>query len=149
MLTARAGIEDKIVNFSEGADDYLTKPFAFAELLLRIRALLRRGSVERPTVLKVEDLELDPATRAVRRAGRLIAVSGKEYPLLEYLMTNAGRPLSRKMIIEHVWDQSFEGLINIVDVYIGQLRRKIDDEHERKLIRTVRGFGYAIGAPPP
>src|SRR6185369_670031 len=128
-----------------GADDYLTKPFAFAELLVRVKALLRRGSTDRSSQLKVGDLELDRLRQSVRRAGNKIELTSKEYGLLEYLMANAGRVLSRTMIIEHVWDESFEGLTNIVDVYVRHLRAKVDDPYPAKLIRTVRGAGYAIG----
>jgi two-component system, OmpR family, copper resistance phosphate regulon response regulator CusR len=144
ILTARDALGDKLTHFEIGADDYLTKPFAFAELMVRIKALLRRGSVSRSNVLKVADLEFDRLTRQVKRAGQRIELTAKEYALLEYLMTNAGRVLSRTMIIEHVWDQSFDGATNIVDVYVRHLRNKVDDPHERKLIRTVRGVGYTI-----
>ena len=145
VLTARDAINDKVEHFEIGADDYLTKPFAFAELLVRVKALLRRGAVSRPNTLRVADLEIDRLTQQVRRGGLRIELTGKEYALLEYLMTNAGRVLSRTMIIEHVWDQSFDGATNIVDVYVRHLRNKIDDPFERKLIRTVRGVGDAIG----
>jgi len=145
VLTARDAINDKVQHFELGADDYLTKPFAFAELLVRVKALLRRGAVSRANTLRVADLEIDRLTQQVRRGGQRIELTGKEYGLLEYLMTNAGRVLSRTMIIEHVWDQSFDGATNIVDVYVRHLRNKIDDPFERKLIRTVRGVGYAIG----
>ena len=145
VLTARDTITDKVRHFEIGADDYLTKPFAFAELLVRVKALLRRGAISRPNTLRVADLEIDRLTQQVRRGGQRIELTGKEYSLLEYLMTNAGRVLSRTMIIEHVWDQSFDGATNIVDVYVRHLRNKIDEPFERKLIRTVRGVGYAIG----
>ena len=145
VLTARDAINDKVEHFEIGADDYLTKPFAFAELLVRVKALLRRGAVSRANTLRVADLEIDRLTQQVRRGGQRIDLTGKEYALLEYLMTNAGRVLSRTMIIEHVWDQSFDGATNIVDVYVRHLRNKIDEPFERKLIRTVRGVGYAIG----
>jgi two-component system, OmpR family, copper resistance phosphate regulon response regulator CusR len=145
VLTARDAITDKVRHFEIGADDYLTKPFAFAELLVRVKALLRRGAISRPNTLRVADLEIDRLTQQVRRGGQKVELTGKEYALLEYLMTNAGRVLSRTMIIEHVWDQSFDGATNIVDVYVRHLRNKIDEPFERKLIRTVRGVGYAIG----
>jgi two-component system, OmpR family, copper resistance phosphate regulon response regulator CusR len=145
VLTARDAITDKVRHFEIGADDYLTKPFAFAELLVRVKALLRRGAISRPNTLRVADLEIDRLTQHVRRGGQRVELTGKEYALLEYLMTNAGRVLSRTMIIEHVWDQSFDGATNIVDVYVRHLRNKIDEPFERKLIRTVRGVGYAIG----
>ena len=144
VLTARDAIEDKVRLFDAGADDYLTKPFAFAELLVRTKALLRRGPVNRSSTLTVADLELDRLTQQVKRAGKRIELTAKEYSLLEYMMLNPGRVLSRNMIIEHVWDQSFDGITNIVDVYVRHLRSKVDDGHEFKMIRTVRGAGYII-----
>jgi DNA-binding response OmpR family regulator len=144
ILTARDAMNDKVKNFELGADDYLTKPFAFAELLLRVKALLRRGPVNRSSVLRVGDLEIDRLSQSVRRAGKKIELTAKEYGLLEYLATNPGRVFSRTMIIEHVWDQSFQGLTNIVDVYVRHLREKVDDAHQLKLLRTVRGVGYSL-----
>ena len=144
ILTARDAMSDKLKNFEAGADDYLTKPFAFAELLMRIKALLRRGPVNRASVLKVADLEIDRLSQNVRRAGKKIELTAKEYALLEYLATHPGRVFSRTMIIEHVWDQSFQGLTNIVDVYVRHLREKVDDDHPVKLLRTVRGVGYSL-----
>src|SRR5580704_15778327 len=144
ILTARDSVADKIRNFETGADDYLTKPFAFAELLLRIKALLRRGPVNRASVLRVGDLEIDRLSQNVRRAGKKIELTAKEYSLLEYLASHPGRVFSRTMIIEHVWDQSFEGLTNIVDVYVRHLRSKVDDPFPTKLIKTVRGVGYGL-----
>lgn len=144
VLTARDAVADKVEHFEAGADDYLTKPFAFAELLVRVKALLRRGAVSRTSLLRVADLELDRLSQQVKRAGQRIDLTAKEYALLEYLMLNAGRVLSRTMIIEHVWDQSFDGATNIVDVYVRHLRNKVDNPHQRKLIRTVRGLGYVI-----
>ncbi len=144
VLTARGELDVKAENFDAGADDYLTKPFAFAELVMRVKALLRRGPAAVVNTVKIADLELDRMTHQVRRAGRRIELSPKEFSLLEYFVLNPGRVLSRSMIIERVWDQSFEGLTNIVDVYVRQLRKKIDDDFEPKLIRTVRGLGYAV-----
>jgi DNA-binding response OmpR family regulator len=144
VLTAKDSLQDKVDIFEAGADDYLTKPFAFAELVARVKALLRRGPVNRASRIKIDDLELDRLSQHVKRAGKRIDLTSKEYALLEYLMANPGRALSRTMIIEHVWDQSFDGVTNIVDVYVRHLRSKIDDGHSRKLIRTIRGVGYAI-----
>ena len=142
ILTARDGMADKIKNFESGADDYLTKPFTFAELLLRVKALLRRGPVNRASVIRVGDLEIDRLSQNVKRAGKKIQLTSKEFSLLEYLASHPGRVFSRTMIIEHVWDQSFEGLTNIVDVYVRHLREKVDDDAPVKLLRTVRGVGY-------
>jgi two-component system copper resistance phosphate regulon response regulator CusR len=144
ILTARDATSDKVENFEAGADDYLTKPFAFAELVVRIKSLLRRPPASLNHVLHVADLELDRLTQQVRRAGKRIELTSKEYALLEYLMSHPGRVLSRTMIIEHVWDQCFEGLTNIVDVYIRHLREKVDQNRDRKLIRTVRNAGYCL-----
>src|SRR5580704_10366035 len=148
VLTARDGTADKVEHFEAGADDYLTKPFAFAELLVRVKALLRRGVADRSSVLRVGDLEIDRLGQQVRRGGRRIELTSKEYSLLEYLAANAGRVLSRTMIIEHVWDESFQGLTNIVDVYVRHLRSKVDIMHAAKLIRTVRGVGYCVSDEP-
>ena len=148
MLTAMDSVADKVTHINAGADDYLTKPFSCDELLVRIRALLRRAPTQRDNTIKIGDLEIDRLAHHVKRGGQKIEFSPKEYALLEYLALNTGRVLSRAMIIEHVWDQSFEGLTNIVDVYIRQLRAKIDDPCQRKLIRTVRGVGYSIGETP-
>ena len=144
ILSARDSVQDKVSHMETGADDYLTKPFAFAELLVRTKALMRRGPVNRASTIRIGDLELDRLSQQVKRAGHRIELTSKEYALLEYLMSNAGRVLSRNMIIEHVWDQSFDGITNIVDVYIRHLRNKVDTGHEPKLLRTVRGFGYSI-----
>lgn len=149
MLTARDSIQDKVRHFEAGADDYLTKPFSFAEFLVRVKALLRRRSTQQTEVIHIADFEMDRVSHKIKRAGKRIDLSSKEYALLEYLALNAGRVLSRAMIIEHVWDQSFENLTNIVDVYIRQLRAKIDDGHERKLIHTVRGSGYVLNDEAP
>ncbi len=144
ILTARDSMADKVKNFETGADDYLTKPFAFAELLVRVKALLRRGPVNRSSVLRVGDLEIDRLSQSVRRAGKKIELTAKEYSLLEYLASHPGRVFSRTMIIEHVWDQSFQGLTNIVDVYVRHLRAKVDDAYPVKLLRTMRGVGYTL-----
>ncbi|HTD66152.1 MAG TPA: response regulator transcription factor [Candidatus Limnocylindria bacterium] len=144
ILTARDAMADKVQHFEAGADDYLTKPFAFAELLVRVKALLRRGPANQASVWRVADLELDRLSQQVKRAGKRIDLTSKEYGLLEYLLANSGRVLSRTMIIEHVWDESFHGLTNIVDVYVRHLRSKVDDAHAKKLIRTVRGSGYCL-----
>jgi len=148
ILTARDAMAEKVRNFEAGADDYLTKPFAFAELVIRVKALLRRGPVTRASVLRVGDLEIDRLSQQVKRAGRKIDLTPKEYALLEYLASHPGRVFSRTMIIEHVWDQSFEGLTNIVDVYVRHLRSKVDDPFPTKLIQTVRGVGYGLGSSP-
>lgn len=144
VLTARDATADKVALFEAGADDYLTKPFAFAELRSRVLALLRRPPTSRTHVLRAADLELDRLTQQVRRAGKRIELTSKEYALLEYLLAHAGRVLTRTMILEHVWDESFEGLTNIVDVYVRHLREKVDLAHPLKLIRTVRGAGYCL-----
>ena len=144
ILTARDAVGDKVGNFEAVADDYLTKPFAFAELVVRVKALLRRGPVSRSSVVRACDLELDRLSQQVRRSGKRIDLTAKEYALLEYLLSNAGRVLSRTMIVEHVWDQSFDCVTNIVDVYVRHLRAKVDDPFAQKLIRTVRGVGYTI-----
>ena len=144
VLTARDAMAEKVRHFEAGADDYLTKPFAFAELLVRAKALIRRGPITQSSALRVADLELDRLSQQVRRSGKRILLTSKEYGLLEYLMSNTGRVLSRTMIIEHVWDQSFQGLTNIVDVYVRHLRSKVDDGYPKKLIRTIRGAGYSL-----
>jgi len=143
MLTARDTLDDKVSGLDAGADDYLTKPFAFKELLARLRSLLRRGRTE-IMLLKVGDLTLDPATRKVKRGETEISLTAKEYSLLEYMMRNAGRPLSRTTLSEHVWDINFDRATNVVDVYINFLRNKVDKGFDRKLIHTVRGVGYMI-----
>jgi len=144
ILTARSDLDSKVENFQAGADDYVIKPVAMAELSIRVQALLRRGPALQENVLKVANLEINRLTRQVKRGGKRIELSPKEYSLLEYLILHSGRILSRSMIVEKIWDQSFEGLTNIVDVYIGHLRRKIDEGQEPKLIRTVRGLGYML-----
>jgi DNA-binding response OmpR family regulator len=144
ILTARDATASKVDSFEAGADDYLTKPFAFAELAVRVKALLRRGASDQNSVLRVGDLEINRLTQEVSRGGQRIELTSKEYALLDYLAAHPGRVLSRTMIVEHVWDQSFEGLTNIVDVYVRHLRAKVDDPFPVKLIRTVRGAGYRI-----
>lgn len=144
MLTAKDAVSDKVRGLDAGADDYLTKPFAFEELLARIRALLRKKYQHQATRLAVDDLVLDTATHTVTRAGEAIPLSVKEYALLEYLMRNAGSVVTRTMISEHVWDISFETFTNVIDVYISYLRNKIDKGRPRALIQTVRGRGYTL-----
>jgi len=146
ILSARGALDDRVKGLEQGADDYLVKPFAFVELLARVRALLRRGQPA-PERLQVSDLVLDCIRRKVTRAGEPIELAPKEFGILEYMMRNKGRPLSRTMIVEHVWDMDYDGLTNIVDVYIRHLRSKIDDRFAQKLIQTVRGIGYMIEAP--
>ncbi len=143
LLTARDSVEDRVKGLNLGADDYLTKPFAFEELIARIRALMRRGG-HGPAVLKYEDLSLDPVTRRARRGDKEVELTLKEYALLEYLLRNPERVLSRTLIAEHVWHQSFDTETNVVDVYINHLRNKIDKDPSRRLIHTVRGVGYVL-----
>lgn len=145
ILSARGNLEDRVKGLDLGADDYLVKPFAFVELLARVRALVRRGQ-SLPERLQVEDLVLDCLRRKVNRAGVNIELAPKEFSILEYLLRNKGRALSRTMIVEHVWEIDYTGLTNIVDVYIRHLRGKVDDDWPLKLIKTVRGIGYMIGA---
>ena len=149
VLTARDATEEKVKHFEAGADDYLTKPFDFAELVVRVKALLRRTPVERTDVILIANLELNRLTHQVRRGGQRIELTSKEYALLEYLLSSPSRVFSRTMILEHVWDQSFEGVTNIVDVYVRHLRRKVDDPFPIKLIHTVRGVGYCVREQPP
>jgi heavy metal response regulator len=146
ILSARGTVDDRVKGLELGADDYLVKPFAFAELLARVRVLLRRGQPT-PERLQVGDLILDCIRRRVTRDGENIELAPKEFSILEYMMRNRGRPLSRTMIVEHVWDMDYDGLTNIVDVYIRHLRSKIDDKWPNKLIHTVRGIGYMLDLP--
>lgn len=145
ILTGRTRVEDRVNGLDIGADDYMTKPFAFRELTARVRALLRRGNSPADFTLQVDDLEMNLVERTVRRGERRIELTPKEFALLEYLMRNQGRAVSRPMIIEHVWNFSFDTMTNVVDVYINYLRKKVDEGTERRLIHTVRGVGYRIG----
>jgi len=144
MLTARDAVEDRIRGLDAGADDYLVKPFAFGELLARLRALVRRGVSERPAVLTVGDVELDPAAHTVTRDGSLVDLSVREFSLLEFLMRHAGEVVSRTRILEQVWDVNYDSFSNVVDVYVGYVRRKLEQPFGRPFIRTVRGVGYVV-----
>ena len=145
VLTGRARVEDRVKGLDLGADDYMTKPFAFRELTARVRALLRRGNTPTVFTLQVENLEMNLVERRVNRGGKRIELTPKEFALLEYLIRNQGRAVSRPMIIEHVWNFTFDTMTNVVDVYINYLRKKVDEGFEQKLIHTVRGVGYRIG----
>jgi heavy metal response regulator len=147
LLTVRAAIEDKVLGLDAGADDYLTKPFAFRELVARVRALLRRGAEVSAPVLQVADLTLDPARRVVTRGGESIMLTPREFALLDYFMRNPGRVLTRTMIAEHVWDYTFDLTTNVIDVYVQYLRKKIDADRQPKLLHTVRGVGYVLKVP--
>lgn len=147
MLTARDAVADRVAGLDAGADDYLVKPFAFTELLSRLRALLRRGAPKRPVVLSCGPVELDPATRVVTCRGSLIDLSAREFTLLEFLLRRRGQVLSRTQIIEHVWDYHYDGFSNVVDVYVKYLRDKIDRPYGLDLIQTVRGAGYRLVCP--
>jgi two-component system OmpR family response regulator len=144
MLTARDGVQDRVAGLDAGADDYLTKPFSFDELFARVRALLRRGPSERPPVLAVGDLSLDPATRRVSRGDEVVDLTPKEFGLLELFLRHSGEALSRTRILEHVWDFAYDGDSNVVDVYVRYLRQKIDRPFGRRSIETVRGVGYRL-----
>ena len=148
LLTARDGVADKVAGLDAGADDYLAKPIAFEEFLARVRALLRRVRGGAEPVLRLADLSLDPATRAVLRCRRRITLTAREYALLEYFLRNAGRVLTRPMITQHVWGMDWDPQSNIVDVYVGYLRRKVDADGELRLVQTVRGAGYMLNAEP-
>jgi len=147
MLTARDGVEDRIRGLDAGADDYLVKPFSFGELLARLRALVRRGVTERPTTMRTDDVVLDPATHTVTRNTEPIELTAREFALLEFLMRRSGEVVARSRILEHVWDVNYEGFSNVVDVYVGYLRKKLEVPFGRPLIRTVRGVGYGVGLP--
>jgi len=146
VVTGKSIVEDRVRGLDAGADDYIAKPFAFAELAARIRAVLRRGNRPARAVLQIDDLELDRVTHAVQRHGHSIELSPKEFALLEFLMRQAGHPVSRSAIVEQVWKLNLDSTTNVVDVYINYLRRKVDMGHERPLIRTIRGVGYQIGS---
>jgi two-component system, OmpR family, response regulator len=148
MLTARDSVDDRVSGLDTGADDYLTKPFAFPELFARLRALVRRGTVERPSVLAVGDLELDPAGRVATRAGVPIELTATEFALLEYFMRHPGTALGRRRIVDHVWDCSYQGDSNIVDVFVRSLREKVDRPFDRASLQTVRGVGYRLVPDP-
>src|SRR5437588_4641419 len=149
MLTARDSVEDRVAGLDTGADDYVVKPFAFAELLARLRALTRRGEAERPSVLEVGDLRLDPATREVRRDNSEIRLSAKEFALLETFMRRPGEVLSRLHLLEHAWDVAYDNRSNVVDVYIRRLRRKLAEPDGQDSLETVRGAGYRLRAESP
>jgi heavy metal response regulator len=144
LLTAKDAVEDKVLGLNKGADDYLTKPFAFSELLARVRVLLRRGKTETKTVLQVGNLSLDLVSHKVKREDEEIELTGKEYSLLEYFMRNTGKVLTRTMIAEHVWDYNFDTFTNVIDVYVNHLRKKIDKNYSKKLLHTLRGVGYIM-----
>lgn len=144
MLTVRDSVEDKVKGLDSGADDYLTKPFAFEELLARIRALLRKRNIVEKTILKIDDLEMDLISHKVKRAGKEINLTSKEYALLEYLLRNKGKIVTRTMIYQNVWDIGFDTETNVIDVFVNYLRKKIDANGSKKLIHTIRGKGYMI-----
>jgi len=146
MITAKGSVDDKVKGLDTGADDYLVKPFAIAELLARVRSLLRRGGTEKSTALTVADLSLDLVSHKAMRGKNLIELTGKEYTLLEYFMRNTNKVLSRTIISEHIWNYNFDTGTNIIDVYINHLRNKIDGDFDKKLIHTVRGVGYMMKA---
>ena len=147
LLTVRATIEDKVLGLDAGADDYLTKPFAFEEFVARVRALLRRRAETAPPILQVADLALDPARRVVSRGEKKIDLTPREFTLLDYFMRNPGRVLTRTMIANRVWDYTFDSTTNVIDVYVNYLRKKIDTGHDTKLLHTVRGVGYVMKVP--
>lgn len=147
MLTARDAVDDRVAGLDSGADDYLIKPFAFRELLARVRAMLRRNGLSKDPVLRLADLEVDTVTHEVRRAGRVVELTSKEYAVLEYFMRHPNQVLTRTQIAEHVWNYDFVAMSNVVDVYVRYLRRKLDDDHEPRLLRTIRGTGYQLKAP--
>ena len=148
LLSARGGVNERVAGLNAGADDYLPKPFELAELVARVRALMRRSGEHKPTVLRVADLQLDTLTRQARRGGQEIQLTAREYRLLEFLMRSAGRLCGRMTLIEKVWDYDFDPGTNLVEVYIRRLREKIDADFEPKLLQTVRGAGYLLQQPP-
>jgi two-component system copper resistance phosphate regulon response regulator CusR len=148
MLTARDAVDDRVAGLDAGADDYLVKPFDFKELLARLRALLRRPAEVRPAVVRVADLKVDTASHAVERGGEAVPLTAKEYALLEYLVRNEGRVVGREQIAEHVWDEAFDPLTNLIDVYVKRLRAKLDHDRSPRLIHTRRGEGYILTAEP-
>jgi len=148
MLTARDAVEDRITGLDSGADDYLTKPFEFGELLARLRALLRRPNELRPAKIVVGDLALDTASQTAKRGNRSISLTTKEYALLEFLARNAGRVVGRSEIAEHVWDESFDPFSNLIEVYVNRLRRKLGEDAGKPLLQTRRGSGYILCGPP-
>ena len=149
VLTARGGLADRVAGLDNGADDYLRKPFALSELVARIRALLRRGNLLAPVVLRVADVELDPRRFEVRRAGKPITLTVKEFAILEYLLRHPGELVTRTMLLEHCWDDSYDGLSNLVDVHVSRLRRKLEAAGSPAPLRSVRGAGFILGGTPP
>ena len=149
MMTARDAVEDRVQALNQGADDYLVKPFAFEEMLARVRAVLRRGGPQKSPILSYEDLSLDPATRRVVRAGRELRLSAREFALLQFLLEHKGEVVSRSRIVEAVWEHDFETFSNVVEVYVRYLRAKVDEPFGQRLIQTVRGVGYALRTGPP
>lgn len=144
ILTAKTGVEDKVIGLDTGADDYLTKPFAFSELKARIQALLRRSHNQTETILRVEDLEMDPVRHIAKRDNKIISLTPKEFAILEFILRHKGEVITRTQITEHVWDYNFDALSNVVDVFIATLRKKVDTGFKNKLINTVHGVGYKI-----
>ncbi|MCW5891547.1 MAG: response regulator transcription factor [bacterium] len=149
VLTARGGLADRVAGLDAGADDYLAKPFAFAEVVARVRALLRRGTTVLATILRVGDLEVDPARFSVRRGGRAISLTAKEFAILEYLARHAGELVTRSQLLDECWDRNYDGLSNLVDVYVSRVRRKLDAEGRSPLVHTVRGAGFVLASEPP
>ncbi len=149
ILTARDAVKDKVMGLDAGADDYLTKPFAFEEFLARVRSLLRRKGGDKSSLLRLADLELNQLTRKVKRAGKEISLTSKEYALLEYFLLNVHQPVTRTMVSEHVWNENFDSFTNVIDVYVRYLRNKIDKGFSKQLLHTIRGTGYLLSDNPP